>query len=349
MDTAVLLSDDGEVEIDLTKGFGRFPKRPTDSQIAAIKVFVQETGHPEDHPDLCLAEPDLDREHFIVSHLDVPLQRRRTEHPAWCAICQIWKFGDGRLIWCPDDRALRPVGHDCADTHFEGRWSEMEREYKRREAARDAQDYLLDTLPTLERRANELAGHMSTARQLEAAHDALFKKASLLAEHLYAAGKRGGSMTVQRKASRGGPTGIRSSTGTSDFYDDEIGRLRGLSFLTKSFRPTSKLLKAETDLRLLKSDSPDLALNRVADMSEEEAVDSARMVQGLLRKADKAVKHVEESAAFLTLENFETVRRWATDIASPYLPEVTITENGLRTRRAGEMPVTVPFVRATMN
>lgn len=91
---------------------------PLNKELQAITDFVQETGRPEDHPDICLAPPDFDKEHVIVKHLDVPLVKRGTEYMAWCSVCKTWKFADGRLVWCPDDGALRTFGYDCSATHL---------------------------------------------------------------------------------------------------------------------------------------------------------------------------------------------------------------------------------------
>jgi len=347
-----VVSDDGEIAFEFSKGVGRFPDRPTDSELQAINDFVQKTGRPEEHPDVCLARPDLGMEHVIVRSLDVPLEKRGTDHMAWCSVCGTWKFGEGRLVWCVGDGGLRTFGHDCSARLLgDDRWRAMNDEYTQREAAKDAENYLMTSLLTLDDHAKSLETLELLARQLEDAHKVLFTALPSLANTLQ---RLDGKLEVTEERKANTPAGFRSGGQSSNFTTVLVGQLVGRKFLQKTFKPSSKIRQAALDLRITKINNEtarvvaeDWILEFLIRHSEAELIEQARRVRAAIRKAESVKAFIHDAAKFCTAHNYEAIQRWALHPDSPVSSSFRLTSKGLSVREYGEVGSVLPYLQQT--
>ena len=301
-------------DADVGRGLGEYPDWPTRWQIKEIQDFARETGFPEDFHRLCLTPPNLDEEHHLVGNLEVPLNKRPNEKPVWCAICQTWKFGEGRLMWTPSEGAIRPIGHVCARGHFgEIRWRQMHEEADRRNKRERDEDFLIDTLPRVPTRIATLRRYEALAQALQTAHIQLFMKVPALGEALRrVAIEQNGALTVARKRERiaGGPTGLRTSTGASDYDTVTIATLRGLVFVTKTFRPLNALKSLVSELETLCiGDTGEAALEVVAELEAAEVSNWAKRLGSLLGRAERLEAKIADASGFLATETLPVSSR----------------------------------------
>lgn len=305
-------------DIDEWRGLGEYPDWPTSSQIKEILEFARNTGQPEAFHRLCLTVPNLELEHHIVAKLDISLNKRPDETLIWCALCQTWKFADGRLLWTPSEETIRPIGHICARGHFgELRWRQMNEEAERRNKRERDEYYLIDTLTNVPACIATLRKYEVVAQELQTAHENLFKKVPVLGMELYrAANEENGKLIVARKRERiaDRAIGLRYSEGVSNFDTVTIATLQGLVFVEKTFRPFNSLRSLFSELgTMCVADTGDDALERVAEMEEMEVSNWAKKLRKLLEQAERLEEKIVDASRFLTPETFNGIVSWLAD------------------------------------
>ncbi|MBD0416523.1 hypothetical protein [Oryzicola mucosus] len=98
-----------------------FDDRPTAEFLDGWRRHIDSTGHPETYPTVTNAGPTMKSGVVVLSEeITVPVHLRLNGRRVPCPLCTPGheKFEVGRMIWFVDEKVVRFVGRDCAQSRL---------------------------------------------------------------------------------------------------------------------------------------------------------------------------------------------------------------------------------------
>jgi hypothetical protein len=118
----------GGVVADLIQ-FRRFRERPNLIFVNQIRDLIQQTGLPEDIPELYRGQISRDEKFYRLADVHIEKGKRPNGDNAPCPRCTPNKFLSGVLAYLPRLEAVACIGHCCAGAEAQ---AEADRDYKQR-------------------------------------------------------------------------------------------------------------------------------------------------------------------------------------------------------------------------
>lgn len=305
-----------------TQEIAHFWKYPGSHVIDSFKKHLSKTGRPTSWLYHAHSKPPSDSEFEELISFEIPEKLRLVVGKAACPICSPNKpkYYDGRLAWFPDEGVIRSIGHECAKTLFGAEANNLAKSKRNaRERKRNAEDFLLATLPQIGS-LRTLADHLiPLARELDRVRSGIWNAGGKMAcQNLAKSGAEGKLLlfeeTKQNKVDRFGKSYVA-------FDQIVVGFLtvRSLGFLKNSMSIEARAKNTATALNLVNSTN-----------SEEEALDfittdlktvsyiyeAEKIAKAAVNELGELKKIIAEAQTFLNPDNLINISKWAADIRS---------------------------------
>lgn len=265
---------------------------------------LRETGEPETFPGLAWSKPPPGAPFvLIVKDFRVDVNKRRGGEMIPCAACATEKkFATGCLAFYPEEELIRVVGNNCGDI----RRAEANAEYKQRTERGATSEFLLQSLPQVERYLANAEGLRPAAEHAQALSNQVRRKARTFCKAVVREAKQGGDHLTKLVFAE-------DADGRDASHRVTIHRLTGSGFLRPSFEPATKLGLAITRLRVCHFGDEEGSLNWLVDHVEdyEELAKLAVVLKNALATVDEVRSLLSIARAFLTADNMRGIDRWA--------------------------------------
>lgn len=289
------------------QGVGK-SERPTSDLVRRFREHIEKTGDPSTFPGIATDKPPSNAPfEWLTEEIIVPVQKndRCSDLPCpWCSPTKP-KFKKGRLLWFPNERVMRFVGHRCAKTHLDvdlqkiadDRWKEQ----RRRES----------TNAFLRANCQSVAHYLDIAsRACEAAKACDQFYAAFSANHSETHSDlcryiREGTLTIDQSLGKG----VRRDGQTS--ISVVFGVLRGSRILTKTKPRFAR--KLEDVIRQFRSIAPEAERARFGELGHLN-VQQRFAFEAIMRKAHQVLRNVlsgiDDYRLFLLPDNIELLNSW---------------------------------------
>jgi hypothetical protein len=300
---------------------------PSALYIEAVAKRIKETGEPEKIAGLYHRKIDRTAKFRILRKVYIDQKKRPNGDMAPCPRCGCAdKFLRGVLAWFPDLQFCAVIGHCCADNEA---LNEAERDFKRREKQKYEEDYLLEGLPLLARKADLLVQWRGPASEALRIYREFRKGAPAIHQHLRALKERRGGelrlVEILRSAEDDasdyvGPAGFtgrgRNETVSRDI---DFGFVAGLTAASRHFNPVKDL---ETTVRVLDSfdarPDEEEALHLICDMTEAQRRAAVAILQELDKAHAKLAEKMNDFWRFFERANIQRLDQYGTHSANHF-------------------------------
>lgn len=301
---------------------GRFPifaARPTSDFVRRWHQHIDETGEPEGFERVSIDKPgDSAGMHLLSDDIKVPVHKRSDGSMVPCPICSpnSPKFVTGRMAWFPIDRAVRFIGHDCAERHFYDDFKQAEVRFRKELQAIKTQELWEEVGPNVHWLITAAAQLKPVARALQQCRAPFGWGEQDFAAFFHRV--QAGNTTVPLSADRLSKT----------------GELLGLEFLSPGFRPWDELQVIRAALEDARIPLPMWEVDEGACSAVEEIIERGERLQSALKAFPTLLTRIRASRDFLTEANFQTFEKWFASGKSPFGTLIMTIENGIATVRA---------------
>lgn len=289
-----------------------FPTRESvDAVIPAIRAHIKATG--ETHTCFCHThtKPDRDAVPVYVADFEIPERFRKAKRfcPCPCCWAEFGKFGHGKIAWFPNERVIRLIGPDCfaalnPEAHAKAQADfEIEQERKRNT------DFLLTNLPSLAEVVQVIERAESVAKAVEAFHDSMHGKLSILKLNLWPYVRHNGELSIIVKESE-----FRRGDG-GEMYTEEtdvekiFANLPGYKMLDTGLPPLSISLKNCLD-RIRPHQLAGDVQSHIETMDDKKRRAIADALSRSVAKAKEKISEIETLRAFIEPVAINTLRNW---------------------------------------
>lgn len=287
-----------------------FPQRPSDKEIERYVEEILSTSTPEEISDLHQGPIPPDEPFRKLRQITLKRSRRADGEMAFCPRCGRHKqYLEGWLIYLPGLEALACVGNDCAGSEAK---AEADREYLLEIQRKNNNDYLLETVPTL---SLELAKVEALKPSCEAA-DTVYRTFKREGKEAWQALRNvvrdDGRLKVNEvMASNGiGPSGIRTSGGSTQTRSISFGELRGRTMFKGAFTPLKAVGEIEATIQEFECQNDD-ALLEMATWTHDQMEAACRSLRKAFEGLSRLDMELKDIARFFATSNLEAITRWS--------------------------------------
>jgi len=284
------------------------PPLSSDGFVAGLVEHLRRTGQPETFPGLYYGPIARDAPFAIVRKITIDRSKRPDGDLAPCPRCgREDKFIEGALAHFPSLQCCAVVGHCCADKKI---GAEADREYQRRTAREQAEDFLLSAVPLVARKQDILCKNTPAADEALRVYRKFRKEASKIQRHLRALNRSGGVLRVAER--------VRAQFETRDMV---FGPLEGTTALIAKYSPVQELEAVRILLAEYAGGSTEEAtFNYVVSLTADE--NRRRDAHARLRAADqfwdKFSARLRDFRQFWTRDNVERLNAYGSHRDSPF-------------------------------
>jgi hypothetical protein len=317
-----------------------FRSRPSGVYIQAVVDRLKETGEPEKIVGLYRGKIDRDARFRILRKVSISRKKRPLGDMVHCPRCGCDdKFLEGAFAWFHELQYCAVIGHCCAGHEA---LDEAEREFKWREKRDYEENYLLEGLPNLRRKAELLSELRSPAGEAQRLYRQFRNKAAEIHRHLRdIKAQRGGHLrlieilgSTEADSEYVGPAGFRGRGGSEvESRDIDLGYMVGVTAVSKDYSPIKQL---DETLRVLDSfdvrvESEDQALDLIVGMDERRRRAAVAILKAVDHGYEKFARKLSDFWAFFTRENIERLNAYGTHAENPFHFEASYRAEGGRT------------------
>ena len=290
-----------------------FKDKPTiDFQDAVVRE-VAKTGEPEKVDGLFTGRIPRDAKYEILRRIVVDGRKRPNGDMAPCPMCTPNRFLEGDLVHLYEMKVVAVIGRCCA-AHA----AEADRAYKRAEAIRYEEDYLMAALPFVRAKIAAVKEMGSIAGQALTLYRKFRKEMPELQQMLRTIKDRQNAQLVlheileaeelETKSDYVGPRGFRGGVLSRDI---QFGPLGGTTAVIKDYNPVKELGDVDRNINFTGFEGDaDAAVLFVADMTPEQRRASVFGLQHADRAFEKFVRRTRDCVSFFSRENIERLGRF---------------------------------------
>jgi len=286
-----------------------------------LRQEVIRTGMPDGWKWHCHSAPPADSPvpKVCAEGIDVPERLRQSVGRAPCPLCSIHgpKYFHGILVWYPEEKALRVIGHECARKFYGDDFDKeiMEARLKRSDDA--TIDFLIDNIETISTLRRSVTALRARARTMDEVRRKVVSTITKLA-----------SKRIYRETSLDGLLKLYETYSVTTFQqgreNEKLARvigsypLAGREILISGDMLSEAMLNgADTMLAAIDFGDDDAilnALNTLGIEGRQKAWEDLCNGWDLIIKAHTLCKQTQD---FLRAENLERLVTWANDPRAP--------------------------------
>jgi len=296
--------------------FPVFPERPSDEYLERWHQHLNDTGYPERFENVSTSRPSETKDVRLLSgELKVPSARRMDSPLIPCPICSpdSPKFKIGRMAWFPEEHTVRFIGHDCAARHFGESYRLADRQYKLEQRCRFYKHMWSNFEPRIDGLEAFVEKLKPIAKAVQFAREHLDDNATGFADFLRGELLRTGGLIVVKE-----DTGVRDR-GQIVFSDAVMGRVDGLAFVQRNFRPQSTLKSILDVCADIRNPLPEWAPVDGENDNAREIVGRGRRAEWMLKTLREVRDDLDAARGFLSPANLNLLERWGAHSQSPFL------------------------------
>ena len=314
-----------------------FADRPTTIFCDDVTNFVKKTGTPEEHPDLYRGRLPKDVHYIILRHVTIDGTKRPNGDMAPCPMCTPNRFLVGDLVYVPSMKVAAVIGRCCANNA-----RQAERQFQLDEQKRYEEDYLLQALPRLAPKREEILRARSVAERVQKIYRTLRREMPHLQARLRAIKDRANARLVLHEIIRGGedeqprdyfgPSGIRGRGGSAiETRDIDFGFLAGTTATIRDYRPVMELNDVHRNLSLLDfGGDEEAAIDFIARMTDAERRATLASLQLADKNFERFVARARDCLSFFADDNIERLNKFGTHPLNSQQFSMTLEMTGKR-------------------
>jgi hypothetical protein len=291
------------------------PPLSSDEFVARLVGHLKRTGQPETFPGLYYGHIARDARFTIVRKITIDRRKRPDGDMAPCPRCGCGdKFLEGALAHFPSLQCCAVVGHCCADKTI---GAEADREYQRRTAREQAEDFLLSAVPLVARKLDILCKMAPAAGEALRVYRKFRKEASKIQRHLRALNRSGGVLRVAERA---------RDRAHFETHDRVFGPLEGTTALISKYDPVREL----EAIRMLLADyaggtTAEATFNYIVSLTadEDRRLDAHARLRAADQIWDKFSARLRDFRRFWARDNLERLDAYGAHPDSPFSFQAT--------------------------
>ncbi|WP_157865890.1 hypothetical protein [Mesorhizobium japonicum] len=293
-----------------------FTGMPDDDYLSRWREHIGQTGRPEDFENVSTNKPtQLENIVLLSEEISVPVGRRPGGERVPCPFCATTspKFIRGRMALFPDEKAVRFIGHRCAETHFGENFRHAERAFRRQTACRSYID-MWSEIGREESGLQVFVGQMSAvADDIQFARDQFDKQAKGFRTFLHRElAQTDGELFVNSDL------GMTDRLGSTVIQKMSIGTAAGLRLLADGYDVALDMRQLKAALIDAAKPLPEWAPTSPEHPSTDEILRRGRFVERAMKHMVFALADVEDGTRFFARKNLALIHRWGNRPETPF-------------------------------
>lgn len=287
---------------------GPFKQRPGQYVRKEFLDWVRETGRPDTWQHHTSTKPPADQDFEELDRFVIPEPVRPSVGRATCPICSPGapKYFAGALAWFPTEGVLRAIGHECAKSHFgTERANAAIAARKHHAAVEGAQDFLMETLPTIAELRAEVDSLQITAATIDHVRQVIWSASSRTSCEKLAKMGASGALSVEHV--RAVEAVDAQGQSTTRYESDVVATysVGGLAFISRRFIVSGLAKQTDDILQLVRAADPEEALEFICTelKAHDHLFQAERLARGAVEQVERLRQAVADAKQFFAPEN----------------------------------------------
>lgn len=311
--------------------FPVFDAMPSDEYTARWREHISNTGTPEGFESVSTTRPaQLEHISLLSEEIIVPIKLRAGVDRVPCPFCAPGspKFIRGRMAYFPDERAVRFIGHKCAQSHFGENFKHAEAAFRRQTLCRQYIDLWKEIGPAYEVMAGVLDLMLKSASDLQYVRDELDHQAPGFANFLHRElAQVRGELFVKLDL------GVKDRNGNAVIQEKLIGTAAGLKFLSRGYNVEKQVRQAKSALATAEVDLPKWEPSSPEHPATTEILKRGRLVENSIQRIPRTISDINDGLLFLQKRNLFLIHQWGNRMDTPFARfEIKNDDRQLRVR-----------------
>jgi len=296
--------------------FPVFDTMPSDEFITRWREHTSNTGMPEEFESVSTTKPaQLENINLLSEEIAVPIKLRPGEDRVPCPFCAPGspKFIRGRMAYFPDEKAVRFIGHKCAQSHFGDNFKLAEAVFRRQTMCRQYIELWREIGPRYGDMERFLDVMSKSAVDLQFVRDQLDKQATGFAGFLH-----GELAQVRGELFVKLDLGIKDRNGTAVIQEKLIGTAAGLRFLSRGYDVEKRIRQTRSALSTVEVELPEWIPSSPEHPATAEILKRGRLVEKSIQRIPGLLADINDGLLFLRRKNLSLIHQWGNRMDTPF-------------------------------